>query len=64
VNKVTYAVSMLLVALATAGAMVVGQSYAADSQGGCAKGNAVTTIDYNALTPQQLEQLQLERSGG
>lgn len=66
-KKVSYVVSMLLVAFSTAGAMAVGQSYAASgtaAQDTCAKGNAVTTIDYDALTPEQFEALQLDRSGG
>lgn len=55
VKKVTYFVSMLMVAVSTAGAMVVGQSYAAS---GVEKTSCVTTTDYNALTPKQLEELQ------
>ncbi|MFL6621087.1 MAG: hypothetical protein ACJ8NR_00480 [Sulfurifustis sp.] len=54
-KKSTFVVSMLLVALSTAGVMLVGQSYAAS---GAEPGNCVTTIDYSKLTPQQLQELQ------
>lgn len=67
-KKTTYVVSMLLVALSTAGAMLAGQSYAAsgaEQQGAAAKqGNCVSTINYDALTQQQFDDLVQSLSGG
>lgn len=61
-KKSTFVVSMLLVALSTAGATLAGQSFAAS--GAEKPTNCVTTIDYSKLSPQQFQALQQSLIGG